>query len=261
MLPLALLVLMTATPASVRCDDARRVVPSDVKKGTAELRRELTKRRLRITDLPSDGLAAHRLLLAQIRTRAWCGADEQLRVVRASVERMPMRKAPAGSARPGVTAFAAGEELPEKEVAAGCPGLEKSRTVGAVLDDLATKLDTTQVRAIEIRRGTSLLEQLEQAVRLHDHPKAVRTACVLRYRADQVTDGLDRAMARFQRVNVLRDTRGGVAEAEKPRFESLVNEASRQIAARDYSGARATLETLLVFLGDAERPSGNLPRP
>ncbi len=324
MVPFALVVVVTVSQASVRCDEARRVVPKDVQRAVGELRRELGKRALHITDLPSDGVAARRLLEAQIKTHSWCGADAQLTIVRDALARTTvdatlvsakMNRASglsnglkprfqsqvdkaitsaqrelgqghlskanglanqalyvvAGSRDPWVlpkaktesvvTAFAAGEELPEKEVSAGCPGLAKGKplTAAAALDALGATLDRTQVRASEVRRGSSLLEQLDQAVRLHDNPKAVKTACVLTYRATQVTDGLDRAMARFQRVNVLRDKRG-IAEAEQPRFDALVNEASRQVSTRDYGGAKATLETLLVFLGDPVSPSGNLPQ-
>ncbi len=259
MLPLALLLMMTATPASVRCDDTRRVVPGDVKKEAIALHRDLRKRGMRVADLPSEGLAAHRMLEAQMRMHAWCGADEQLRIVRASLGGAPHRKAPSDDKTPPATAFAAGEELPEKEVTAGCPGIQKGRAPGAVIAALAATLDETKVRVIEVRRGPELLEQLDQAVRLRDNPKTVKTTCVLTYRASQVTDGLDRVMARFQRVNVLRDKRG-VGADEKPRFDALVNEASRQMAASDYPGARATLETLLLFLGDPELPSANLPR-
>src|SRR5262249_52266640 len=116
-----------------------------------------------------------------------------------------------------------------------------------------------QVRTIDIRRGPPLADQLDQSVRLHDNPRAVKTACVLTYRASLVTDNLDRAMARFQRVNVLRDQRG-LSEGEKPKFDALVNDASSQVAKRDYPAARGTLETLLVFMGDPARPSESLPR-
>ena len=228
MMSLALLVIMTATPASVRCDDSRRVVPSALTRAVRDVNRDLGRRGLRVADLPSEGASAHRLLVAQMRTHAWCGADEQLRIVRAAMARVQSRTEPAEP----IAAFAAGEELPEKEIAAGCPGQGKGRTLESALADLAATLDETQVRPFEVRRGPGLLEQLDQAVRLRDNPKAVKTTCVLGYRARQVTDGLDRAMARFQRVNVLRDKRG-LADGEKARFDALVNESSRQIAVRD----------------------------
>ncbi len=325
MVPFALFAALALSQASVRCDETRRVAPNGVKKAVMELRRELAKRGLHVTDLPSDGVAARRLLEAQMKTHAWCGADDQIRVIEGALTRAPVDQTlvsakvarasglsrglsarslarvdgalegarrelgagrlprantlanqalftALGSRDPWflpkpppqnvVTAFAAGEELPEKEVTAACPNLGKGRglTLETALQQLAATLDTARVRAIEIRRGPNLLEQLEQAARLRDTPKAIRTACVLSFRAGEVADGLDRVMARFQRVNVLRDERG-VAAPEQPQFDALVNEASRQIAARDYAGARSTLETLLVFLGDPEQPSGNLPAP
>lgn len=323
MVPFALVVVVTLSQASVRCDETRRVVPKDVQRAVVELRRDLGKRALHITDLPSDGIAARRLLEAQMKTHSWCGADEQVTIIRDALGRTVVDKnlvsakmnrasglsnglkpqfqnqvdktiasaqreldqnhvpkanglanqalavvagsrdpwvLPKARTEPVVSAFAAGEELPEKEVSAGCPGFAKGKpmTVATALDTLSATLDKSQVRAPEIRRGPMLLEELDQAVRLHDNPKAVKTACVLNHRAGQVSDGLDRAMARFQRVNVLRDKRG-LDTQEQPRFDQLVNEASRQVAARDYAGATATLEILLVFLGDPVRPSGNLP--
>jgi hypothetical protein len=325
MVPFALVAVLAVSQGSVRCDATRRVVPNDVKRAVNDLRRELGKRGLHVTDLPSDGVAARRLLEAQIKTHAWCGANDQVRIIQGALARSPIDQTlvsakvarvaglsgglaarshaqveevldvaqrelekgrlprantlanramsivvgsrdpwflPKPQAQAVVTASAVTEELPEKEVVAGCPGAAKGKplTAQAAIDHLGAALDAGQIRVTEVRRGPNLLEQLDQAVRLHDNPKTVKTACVLAYRAGHVSDGLDRAMARFQRVNVLRD-RKGVAEAEKPQFDALVNEASRQVAVRDYGGARATLETLLVFLGDAERPSGNLPRP
>jgi hypothetical protein len=154
------------------------------------------------------------------------------------------------------------EDLPEKEAQAGCPSLAEGHppSIAEALDHLARTLERTHVRTIDVRRGPGLTLELEEAVRAHDDAKAVKTACVLTHRASLVVDGLDRATARFQRVNVLRDQHW-VSSDDKARFDALVNEASAKVAVRDYAGACATLETLLVFLGDPTRPSGNLPRP
>lgn len=261
MVPLALVVLVTVSQASVRCDETRRVVPKQLKAQVTAVRRTLSERHMKVVDLPPDAEKAYRLLEAQLRTHAWCGAEEQLRIVRESLEqRAPTKKAVATKALYEPTALAPTEDLPEKEISAGCPGIVKGKppSVAQVLDQLGATLEKTQVRTIDIRRGPNLEDQLQTAVRLRDNPRAVKSACVLTYRASQVADGLDRAMARFQRVNKLRDERG-VSEAEKPRFDDLVNQASNQVAARDYVAARATLETLLVFMGDPVKPSGTLP--
>ncbi len=155
-------------------------------------------------------------------------------------------------------------ELDPNEVTQGCPNVDgvsgRGMNLAQATDKLRVTLDTLQVRLIDIKRGPELAEQLDKEMLARNSANAVKIACVLNHRANAVTDGLDRVTARFQRVTQLRDSRG-VSAAEKSEFDQLVNDASTQLANRDFAGSRATLERLLVFMGDPMTPGTQIPRP
>ncbi|MBC7792921.1 MAG: hypothetical protein H7Z43_04385 [Clostridia bacterium] len=169
---------------------------------------------------------------------------------------------PSGEAVVREFAFTA-ESLDPAEVHGGCAEVDgkSGRGLGLTnaLDRLKASLDGRAVRVVDLKRGEDLNAELSRTVQAREVTNAVKIACAMKQRATLVTDNLDRAMARFQRVNRLRDQHELEASA-KAIFDELVTLASGQIAQRAYLDARLTLERLLIVLGDPTEPSGELAR-
>lgn len=166
-------------------------------------------------------------------------------------------RAPPASAR-----TAAG--LPDYEVEAGCPVLAKrgaatSTELADVLERLRGAMNDKKVRLTDLHAGPDLGAELDKHLRGGETWPAARIACVLLARTDRARSDLGLVMARFQRVNEVRDERG-VPEPAKGRFSELVRRASDQLAASDFQAAHATLEELLVLLGEPARAGDTLPR-
>ena len=166
---------------------------------------------------------------------------------------------------PSVTksvAFTAAD-LPADEVHAGCAEVDgktgKGLPLASVLDRLKASLDGRAVRVVDLKRGQELHAELARAMQARNTTDAVKIACAMKHRATEVTDDLDRAMARFQRVNALRDQHP-IDGSAKAAFDQLVTQASAQIAARAFMDARLTLERLLILLGEPTDPSSEIPK-
>ena len=153
------------------------------------------------------------------------------------------------------------DSLDPTEVHAGCSEVDGKSGRGLALtnaiDRLKASLDGRAVRIVDLKRGEDLNAELTRTVQAREITNAVKIACAMKQRATLVTDDLDRTMARFQRVNRLRD-KHELEGSAKATFDELVTLASSQIAQRAYLDARLTLERLLVFLGDPTDPSGEL---
>lgn len=154
------------------------------------------------------------------------------------------------------------DSLDADEVHAGCAEVDgktgKGLALQSALDRLKASLDGRSVRVIDLKRGEELNNELTRAVKARELANAVKIACAMKQRATQVTDDLDRSMARFSRVNALQEQHA-IEDSAKATFDELVTQATSQIAARAYLDARLTLERLLIFLGDPTEPSGDIP--
>ncbi len=87
MTSIVLLLLALQAPKPVHCADGTQVTPVKAKAQLASVRKELQKRSLHITDLPSDGQAARREVDSDIADGEWCGLAQQAQVIKEALQR------------------------------------------------------------------------------------------------------------------------------------------------------------------------------
>ncbi|MEM6731860.1 MAG: hypothetical protein AAF658_09900 [Myxococcota bacterium] len=143
-----------------------------------------------------------------------------------------------------------------------CPELEEGEPsnggLASILERLRTEMAAKKFRAVDFKYGPELFEILEEEGRDGSRDRAAVAACVLLTRIAETRIGLGVVQGRFNRVNTLRDDRGVPASVED-RFLILVRQATDQIGARKFEDAYATLDELLVLLGDPVDQAADVP--
>lgn len=153
--------------------------------------------------------------------------------------------------------------IDDAEVVSGCPELAKTRGVQQrdyemIRGRLERAFDERRLRVVDLKAGPDLAASLRTAVGRGAWDDAASAACVLLARARIAEIDLGVVMARFRAVNRLQDTHP-LEGGDKERFSQLVRSASDDIANRAFPAAFATLEELLVLMGDPVQPSATLP--
>ncbi len=143
-----------------------------------------------------------------------------------------------------------------------CPALEKGEPsngeLAGILERLRTEMAAKNYRAVDFKYGPELFEILLEEGRDGSRGRAAMAACVLLTRIAETRIGIGVCQGRFSRVNELRDERGVPPSAET-RFTALVRQATDEIAAKRFDEAFATLDELLVLLGDPVDQSRDIP--
>lgn len=144
-----------------------------------------------------------------------------------------------------------------------CPELEDGtptrKKVLSRLAQLRSDMAKKRSRSVDFKYGPELFEIMMQEGTEGDLDRTATAACVLLTRlAEQMEIGLGSVMGRFRRVNSLRDS-GAVGVEEEGRFATLVRKATTEIERRELDDAYATLDELLVLLGDPVDESSQIP--
>lgn len=146
------------------------------------------------------------------------------------------------------------ESCPELE--AGEPG---NGDLASILERLREAMAAKKFRAVDFKYGPELFEILLEEGRGGSRGRAATAACVLLTRiAENPKIGMGIVMGRFSRVNALRDS-NGVPPNNESRFTALVRQASEEIQQRRLDDAYATLDELLILLGDPVDQSQDVP--
>lgn len=143
-----------------------------------------------------------------------------------------------------------------------CPDLEKGEPsngeLASILERLRSEMSEKKFRAVDFKYGPELFEILVEEGRGGSRGRAATAACVLLTRITETRIGLGVVQGRFSRVNELRDERG-VPPTQETRFTALVRQATDEIAARRFEEAYATLDELLILLGDPVDQARDIP--
>ncbi|MEO1170860.1 MAG: hypothetical protein AAFX94_02250 [Myxococcota bacterium] len=144
-----------------------------------------------------------------------------------------------------------------------CPELNQGEPgngdLASILERLRDAMAEKKFRAVDFKYGPELFAILTEEGRDGSRGRAATAACVLLTRiAENPKIGMGIVMGRFSRVNALRDTQGVPASSES-RFTMLVRQASEEIQQRQLEQAYATLDELLILLGDPVDQSQDVP--
>ncbi len=155
------------------------------------------------------------------------------------------------------------EQITKQEVEEGCPVLGKSGKSNSeefqkTLTKLRILMNTRGVRPMDYKGGEKLAIDLQNYARLAAYWPAVRIACAMLARTNQIEIDLGVVQKRFLRAKNLKESRG-LGAVDEERFKELVRAASDQIMKREFDAAHRSLETLLVLVGEPAEPADTLP--
>ena len=110
-------------------------------------------------------------------------------------------------------------------------------------------MEARKLRPLDLPDGISLLDDFRGYTELEATGPAIRVACVLKSRLEEVEIGLPSVMRRFRTIGRFMNERQ-MNDDDRQRFLLLVRAAATDLGKREFGRAHRKLEQALILLGE-----------